>query len=237
MMVSCPGCNHQYSLDESKISPRGAMLTCLECGKKWPIRRSVELSTGEPAAAAAPGRAAAVAATSGRQPVVAPRPAQAGSPHETSGAYRQPVSCPKCGHSFQPSAATPAPAPAQRRVLLIEDQNYFAELAREALARDCETTVVSNLADARATMAQGAFDLVILDLGLEEGQDGAELLAHLRQKKIPVLVFTARDETELYGGVWDTLQGAGATDILIKGMNVGEELRQKVRSLLSLDRS
>jgi DNA-binding response OmpR family regulator len=156
---------------------------------------------------------------------------------EASGSHRQPVACPKCGHMFQAPPATAHSTSAHPKVLLIEDQNYFAELAREALASDCETTVVANLAGARAAMAQGSFELVILDLGLEEGQDGAQLLSVLRQKGIPVLVFTARDETELYGGVWDTLQGAGATDILIKGMNVGDELRQKVKSLLSRPRA
>jgi predicted Zn finger-like uncharacterized protein len=234
MMVSCPGCNHQYSLDESKISPRGAMLTCLECGKKWPLRRTAEVASPAPVAGVEPAAAPAVT-VSGR--MEASRPARGAAAPETSGAHRQPVSCPRCGHAFQPTTGTAAAPPSQPKVLLIEDQNYFAELAREALAGDCETTVVANLAGARAAMAAGSFELVILDLGLEEGQDGAQLLGTLRQKSIPVLVFTARDETELYGGVWDTLQGAGATDILIKGMNVGEELRQKVRSLLGRPRA
>ena len=74
---------------------------------------------------------------------------------------------------------------------------------------------------------------MILDLSLEDGQDGTQVLQATRRLGIPVLIFTARDETDLYGGVWDQLKAAGATDILIKGMNVGEELRQKVRALLT----
>ena len=47
-----------------------------------------------------------------------------------------------------------------------------------------------------------------------------------------MLIFTARDETDMYGNTWDQLRALGATDVLIKGMNVGDELRLKVTSLL-----
>jgi len=230
MMVSCPGCNHKYSLDESKLPAGGAMLSCLGCGNRWRVRP-------EPAAPPSPAREENPTTEASPDPATSASNTNTGrsaaAAPDSSGSFRQPVTCPKCGHLFPSPRPAAAASPPRRHVLLIEDQNYFAELAREALAGDCDTTVVANLAGARAAMQERAFDLVILDLGLEEGQDGAHLLGTLRKKSIPVLVFTARDETDLYAGVWETLKGAGATDILIKGVNVGEELRQKVRSLLS----
>src|SRR5262245_10089316 len=209
MMVSCPGCNNHYSIDERKLPAQGANLSCRECGTKW----HVAAAAPEPPPAATP-----------EEPLVPLR--VAADPH----ALAAPISCPKCGHLFAPNplgAGTTGRSPKaspSRRGLLIEDQAYFAELTKEALQGDCETTVVANVAAARDAIARTSFELVILDLSLEEGQDGTQLLTQIRQRGIPVLVFTARDETELYAGAWETLKGAGATDILIKGVNVGDEL-------------
>jgi len=231
MMVSCPGCNTHYSLDERKLPRKGGMLTCRECGKRWKVS-TPEDST--PIAAPAPAPPPAPATT------VAPRV-------ESSSKLKKPVSCPKCGHSFVPAAGAPASAavtgerPAVRReaaarILLVEDQNYFAELTKEALGADYETVVAPDLHAARSLLGEGEFDLVILDLSLEGDQDGAQILQSTRSRRIPVLIFTARDETEIYGETWKALQEAGATDILIKGMNVGDELRQKVQSMTGLSR-
>ncbi|HEY3176500.1 MAG TPA: zinc-ribbon domain-containing protein [Candidatus Polarisedimenticolia bacterium] len=220
MMVSCPGCNTSYSIDERKVPTGGGRLTCRECGKKWKV--------GVPPVDRTP---------------TAPPPAEAAlQVSDSSASLQKPVNCPKCGHHFVPYAAQgrgpklqpPAgkTSPPKGRVLLVEDQHYFAELTREALGDSYETTVASTLASARRLVETKQFDLVILDLSLEEGQDGTKVLQATRQRAVPVLIFTARDETELYGGAWDQLRAAGATDILFKGINVGDELRQKVKSLL-----
>lgn len=234
MMVSCPGCNNQYLVDERKISAKGASMTCRECGTKWRVSApTAALGVPPPAAAAE----ASLSQSPG--PVV---PAEAAlRVGDSSSALRTPVTCPKCNHFFVPQSLGPtlvrqaAPQKEARplsRVLLVEDQKYFAELTREALGDDCETTVTANLGAARNLIAAGGYDLVILDLSLEDGQDGTQVLQATRTLGVPVLIFTARDETELYGGVWEQLKAAGATDILIKGMNVGDELKKKVQSLL-----
>ena len=231
MMVNCPGCNTSYLVDDRKLTAGGAQLTCRECGHKWKV------------GAARPER------TTAPQPLPARRAQTAPLPPEPSSASST-VECPSCHHKFVPgsgtgpqraaaSGATPSgPQRAtrvtaqKRRVLLVEDQNYFAELTREALGERYETVVAANLNAARGLLAKGQYDLVILDLSLEEGQDGTQLLRTTRQRNIPVLIFTARDETDMYGTTWDQLRAAGATDVLIKGMNVGDELRLKVTSLL-----
>ena len=67
---------------------------------------------------------------------------------------------------------------------------------------------------------------------LADGDSGLEILRAFRDRKFPVLVYTSRDEEQIYGKLWNTLQELGVNDVLIKGMNVGDELRRKVESLL-----
>jgi len=238
MMVSCPGCNTSYSLDERRIPSGGGHLTCRECGKKWKVGgppRGMTVAASAPAAA--PKSEPATERAESAPAAAAPSPPAA---NESSANLTRPVNCPKCGHFFVPTntRASDAGSPsgvharARARILVVEDQNYFAELTREALGETFETTVASTLSAARVMVDTGDFDLVILDLSLEEGQDGSHVLKATRKRDIPVLIFTARDETELYGGGWDRLKAAGASDILFKGMNVGDELRKKVQALL-----
>lgn len=236
MVVTCPGCGNKYSIDERKVPAGGASITCRECGRKWKALKPLEVAPPEPPSERPPDGGLAAASSMATPP--------GGTParfSDSSGSLQRPVNCPKCGHHFVPyGRATGGVTDRNRRVgrprgrvLLVEDQKYFAELTCEALGADYETMVTSTLAEARGLIAAGGVDLVILDLALEAGEDGTAVLQATRKNDIPVLIFTARDETELYGGVWDSLKAAGATDILMKGVNVGDELRQKVQSLLS----
>jgi DNA-binding response OmpR family regulator len=96
------------------------------------------------------------------------------------------------------------------RVLLIEDDPV---IARELLLRWASQPWVlrhaATLGDADAALADGAFDIVLLDLGLPDG-DGLAWLEALRRREtdLPVLVITARD------GVVDRVKGlrVGADD-------------------------
>ena len=224
MQAACPGCNTIYVLDERQIVAKDATLSCLECGTTWSLR------TGPGGSSRPKPREAVTRADtpSPRSKRVPPR-------------VKEPVTCPECGHAFAPGpspvqgAAVPKTQPRARdggRILLVEDQKYFVELTREVLGESFQTTVVSNLSEASGVLDTEEFDLVILDLSLDEGEDGAKMLRTTKQRGIPVLIFTARDETELYGEPWENLRSAGATDLLIKGINVGEELKQKVGAIL-----
>jgi DNA-binding response OmpR family regulator len=144
------------------------------------------------------------------------------------------VSCPKCGHTFVPETKAP-PAPSRtgkRIILLVEDQKYFTEVTREALGSEYRTVSVATKDEALKVMATELPSLLILDLSLARGQDGRDLLKAIPNKAFPILIFTARDETELYGDAWEELKKLGADDIVHKGMNVGDELRRKVALLL-----
>jgi DNA-binding response OmpR family regulator len=100
------------------------------------------------------------------------------------------------------------------RLLLIEDDTY---IARELMLRwrdsDRLALHAPTLADADAALAQGSFDIVLLDLGLPDG-DGMDWLTAYRQRDPlgAVLVMTARDR------VADRVRGLrlGADDYLVK---------------------
>ena len=115
-------------------------------------------------------------------------------------------------------------------LLLIEDDPTIAhELALRWGKRGWQVQNATSLAAARNALAQpGLFDLVLLDLGLPDG-DGISLLAELRRSngRIPVLVLTARDQ------VADRVLGLrqGADDYLAKPF-APDELDARVESLL-----
>ncbi len=115
-------------------------------------------------------------------------------------------------------------------MLLVEDDATIAhELALRWRARDWQVQRAATLADADAAMAVPArFDLVLLDLGLPDG-DGLVWLHALRRRDrhTPVLVLTARDR------VADRVRGLqqGADDYLVKPFAT-EELEARVEVLL-----
>ena len=216
MVFRCPGCNTQYAIDD-RHGPAPAQLVCPECGTESPI---LDATRSRPPAPA--GRAGGPAAPLRVSPPARRKPASR-KPHA--------VPCPACGHRFVPPSGAEAESTGGS-VLVVEDQAYFARLTREALPVEIRTTVSRDLKQARRALAGERFDLVILDLSLEDADEGRTLLDALRRRNIPALIFTARNEADLYGPEWAELQSAGATDILLKGINVAEDLRRKVLNIL-----
>jgi len=114
------------------------------------------------------------------------------------------------------------------RILLVEDDPQIGEAIASAL--DDAGLVADWVKDgemALASIVAGAFDLVLLDLGLPK-RDGLSVLKSIRQKKqnIPVLIITARDSVE------DRIKGLdlGADDYLVKPFSV-DELMARVRAV------
>ena len=109
------------------------------------------------------------------------------------------------------------------RVLLLEDDRELRRTLRDALAVEgYEVLTAASLADAQALLAHARepLDLVVLDLGLPDG-DGEELLAAVRrQESLPVLVISARQAE----GQKIRLLDAGADDYLVKPFGVAELL-------------
>jgi two-component system response regulator QseB len=113
-------------------------------------------------------------------------------------------------------------------VLLIEDDIDIGNGVRIALADQGMTVIwVRRLADALTSLEAVAHDIVLLDLGLPDG-DGITLLQRLRRerKTLPVLILTARDSLS------DKLLGldAGADDYLVKPFALAE-LLSRLRAL------
>ncbi len=107
------------------------------------------------------------------------------------------------------------------RVLLVEDDAELRRALRDALALEgYEMLTAASLSEGLALAANAALDLVVLDLGLPDG-DGEALLAALRRRQsLPVLVISARQAE----GQKIRLLDAGADDYLVKPFGVGELL-------------
>ena len=123
------------------------------------------------------------------------------------------------------------------RILVVEDDAGIAVGLRTNLQqRGYAVDVCSTLASAWTALRSEPFDLVLLDLGLPDG-DGGNLLQRVRQSQTatgglpdpltPVLIMTARDQ------VADRILGLnlGADDYLVKPFNL-DELEARMRALL-----
>lgn len=239
MLVVCPGCNTNYSIDERTISGSTTRLICRECGTETIVamQGAPESSTSSQTRGATqtPPSQADSAATTASTAVTS-----AGARAPEPSAAEHAVSCPSCGHRFVPSAEPASAAKKSQpdrphsKLLLVEDQGYFIQLTKDALGPDFEVTAVNDVPGAEKALTQDRYDLVILDLSLQGNQDGRGLLRSIHKRSIPVLIFTARDESDFYGSVWEDLKAAGATDILLKGVNVGEELKRKVVGIVGM---
>ena len=106
------------------------------------------------------------------------------------------------------------------RVLVVEDDQAIRSLLQSTLAVEgFQVQTAVSLSEARALLRHDAPDVVLLDLGLPDG-DGSELVRDAQLGGIPVLVVSARhQETEKV-----KLLDAGADDYLAKPFSVGELL-------------
>jgi len=109
------------------------------------------------------------------------------------------------------------------RVLLVEDDRDLRTTLRDALALEgYEVSTAASLSEGLAlwSHARSGPDLVVLDLGLPDG-DGEALLAAMRRRvATPVLVISARQAD----GQKIRLLDAGADDYLVKPFSIGELL-------------
>lgn len=110
---------------------------------------------------------------------------------------------------------------AKVQVLVVDDEAAIMRFLKPALeANDYEMASVGTVADAIKRIAARAPDIVLLDLGLPDG-DGKEVIKRAREwSEVPIIVLSARErETEKIEAL-----DLGADDYVNKPFNVGELL-------------
>ncbi|MCZ8072708.1 MAG: response regulator transcription factor, partial [Paucibacter sp.] len=117
------------------------------------------------------------------------------------------------------------------RLLLIDDDARLTAMLGDYLsAAGFEVRVAGTLAEGRAALAEQAFDLLVLDLMLPDG-DGLDFCRELRAdaltRRLPVLMLSARGEP------MDRILGLelGADDYLAKPFEP-RELQARIKALL-----
>jgi two-component system, OmpR family, KDP operon response regulator KdpE len=114
------------------------------------------------------------------------------------------------------------------KVLIIDDETQIRRFLKIAL--ESQGFSLSEAADGRDGLVQAAMhrpDVVILDLGLPDG-DGLDVLRRLREwSKVPVIVLSVRNAEEDKIALLD----AGADDYLTKPFSAGE-LIARIRTAL-----
>ena len=113
------------------------------------------------------------------------------------------------------------------RTLIIEDNAELARLLAERLGtRGIDSDIAGSIAEADDHMAVGQFDVIMLDLGLPDG-DGIDWLRALPADRPPVLILSARSTLD------DRVTGldTGADDYLVKPADISE-IAARLRALI-----
>jgi two-component system, OmpR family, KDP operon response regulator KdpE len=107
------------------------------------------------------------------------------------------------------------------RVLVVEDSSEMRAVIQSSLSVEgFEVQTAVSLSEARALMRHSSPDVVVLDLGLPDG-DGKQLVLEVRQRQAtPIIVVSARHQESQKIELLD----AGADDYLTKPFSVGELL-------------
>jgi len=130
-----------------------------------------------------------------------------------------------------PAPRGAAPSTMTSRLLLVDDDTRLTNMLGDYLgAAGFEVRVAGSLAAAREALAQGSYELLVLDIMLPDG-DGLDFCREVRQdtrlRRLPVLMLSARGEP------MDRILGLelGADDYLAKPFEP-RELQARVKALL-----
>jgi len=115
------------------------------------------------------------------------------------------------------------------RILIVDDDPYFLRvLSRILTGENFQVKTAEGAGQATQVLKENAFDVVISDLRLPDG-DGLSILQEVRKagREVPVVILTAYGEVDSYLEAMN----AGATEYLNKPVK-SEELLAVVRNCL-----
>lgn len=118
--------------------------------------------------------------------------------------------------------------PGAARILLVDDETSIREPLADYLVRECfDVTAAADAAAARGLVAEGRYDLALLDI-MMPGEDGLSLARYLlAAHDLPVILLTARtEETDRVVGL-----ELGADDYVAKPFSP-RELVARIRAVL-----
>jgi CheY-like chemotaxis protein len=119
-------------------------------------------------------------------------------------------------------------------VLLVEDNPGDARLVKESLdesgAQSFNLTHVERLEDAIRRLEHDRYDVVLLDLLLQDSQRLGTLMAiHQQAPRVPIVVFTGLEDDVV--GLWALSEGA--EDYVVKGKVSGDSLAYTIRDAIA----
>jgi CheY-like chemotaxis protein len=115
------------------------------------------------------------------------------------------------------------------RVLVVEDDREIRALMQSSLSVEgFEVQTAVSLSEASALLRHSLPDVIVLDLGLPDG-DGVQLVREVRTRhSLPIIVVSARHQEAQKIQLLD----AGADDYLTKPFSVGELLASTICALI-----
>ena len=116
----------------------------------------------------------------------------------------------------------------KHKILIVEDDKYIINFISMSLKKeDYDYVIAKTCGEANALFYANRPDMIILDLGLPDG-DGIEIIKNVREiSKIPIIVVSARQEEEEKIQALDL----GADDYVTKPFYMGE-LLARIRTSL-----
>ena len=118
----------------------------------------------------------------------------------------------------------------RKKILHVEDDSDLVYLTTELVSDFGDVVHAPSLAVAKRLLREEKFDLILLDLGMPDG-NGLELLSDLHQhdsRGVPVVVFSAHE--------MDPADAARVNAALVKSKDTYEDLVARVRSLVAQNR-
>ncbi|MDD5503880.1 MAG: response regulator [Candidatus Omnitrophica bacterium] len=118
------------------------------------------------------------------------------------------------------------------RILMVDDDREFAEAGKAVLeAKGHSVSMAHNVKDAELIIDKEAFDIIFLDIMMQEADDGIALAARLKAKGLPTPVIMLSGVSKVtgydYGSCDEVLPCAGFLEKPVSP----EDLINKVNSI------